>query len=384
MPRILSLSVLMLLLIAFSPAAPPVRTVTIVFIAPPESPAADSVYLAGNLEQFGSWKADGVLLSHSGRHRWKHKFSIPAGIHIEFKITRGSWESEAVYEKGVKADNTTADILHDTTITLRAIAWGNNKPVVVGQITGTVRYHRNLLGEGLKYPRDLIVWLPPSYGSSPERRFPVLYMHDGQNIIDPATSTFGYDWRVDEVGDSLMKAGLLREMIVVGIYNTPDRMSEYRDTAAGVAYGKFIVGRVKPMIDSLYRTLPDRKNTAIMGSSLGGLISFLCAWWYPDVFGQAACLSTVFLPQYTAVISTVRSTDVIPNRVRLYLDCGGAGGDETLKPGIDSMRTLLLGRGYADGKDLVTFFDTTAVHNEKAWAHRLWRPLLFLFPVEKF
>jgi len=181
-----------------------------------------------------------------------------------------------------------------------------------------------------------------------------------------------------------MKAGLLREMIVVGIYNTPDRMSEYRDTAAGVAYGKFIVGRVKPMIDSLYRTLPDRKNTAIMGSSLGGLISFLCAWWYPDVFGQAACLSTVFLPQYTAVISTVRSTDVIPNRVRLYLDCGGAGGDETLKPGIDSMRTLLLGRGYADGKDLVTFFDTTAVHNEKAWAHRLWRPLLFLFPVEKF
>src|SRR5208337_656503 len=142
------------------------KKVTIRFIAPAPTSRETKIYLAGNLEMFGGWKANGVLLKNSGRHEWEKQFQIREGTHIEFKITRGTWESEAVYVKGEKASNTTADIVNDTTLTLRAIAWGSNERKAVGKITGNVRYHKNLNGEGLKYPRDLIVWLPPSYESS--------------------------------------------------------------------------------------------------------------------------------------------------------------------------------------------------------------------------
>ncbi|MCK7520815.1 MAG: alpha/beta hydrolase-fold protein [Ignavibacteriales bacterium] len=149
------------------------------------------------------------------------------------------------------------------------------------------------------------MWLPPSYELNLEKRYPVLYMHDGQNVFDPATSSFGYDWRADEVADSLINAETINEIIIVGIYNTTDRGFEYSYSPLGYKYMDFVVSKLKPFIDSEYRTLPDAENTAVAGSSLGALITFMLSWNYPDVFSKAACFSSALKIQDLNYVDTV-------------------------------------------------------------------------------
>jgi predicted alpha/beta superfamily hydrolase len=204
-------------------------------------------------------------------------------------------------------------------------------------------------------------------------------MHDGQNIIDPRTSFIGYDWHVDEVADSLIQVHAIEEIIIVGIYNSPDRIQEYSDTELGRAYARFVINKVKPLIDSTYRTESGRQHTAVMGSSMGGLISFLFVWWHPDVFSKAGCLSSVLDRRAATVPDLVRAEKIKSHDVKIYFDCGGEGGDESLKPGMENLITLLKEKGYTEGIDFMSFFDPAAVHNERAWAARVWRPLLFLF-----
>jgi predicted alpha/beta superfamily hydrolase len=238
-------------------------------------------------------------------------------------------------------------------------------------------------GEGIK-PRDVIVWLPPSYEKHRRKRYPVLYMHDGQNVFDPATSFLGVDWQVDEVADRLIRERKMQEIIIVAIYNTPDRRDDYSDTPKGRAYMRFIVEKLKPFIDQQYRTLPDRKHTAVMGSSMGGLISFLLVWNYPQVFSQAACLSPVFDHRDISVNAVpLVETYVGPSKkIRIYMDNGVVGLDEQLQPGCDAMLRALQAHGFKLGRNLEWYRDPDAEHNERAWAKRVWRPLLFMYGVK--
>src|ERR1044071_4206112 len=129
---------------------------------------------------------------------------------------------------------------------------------VEGQVTWTGKYDRRMHrveGEGIR-PREVFVWWPPSYEKAAGKRYPVLYVHDGQNAFDPATSFLGADWQIDEVADRLIRERKLQEILVVGVWNTEDRREEYSDTAKGRAYMRFIVGKLKPFIDREYRTQP--------------------------------------------------------------------------------------------------------------------------------
>jgi len=298
---------------------------------------------------------------------------------VELKITLGSWDSEAMYVKDRVPDNLQVVANSDTTVTLRPVTWRNVFYRVKGGITGTVHYHNGLAGIGLQYRRDCIVWLPPSYDSQPKKRYPVLYMHDGQNVFDPSTSFLGVDWGLDETADSLIRAGAMREIIIVGITNSPDRTPEYSDTPLGRAYARFVVETVKPLIDTTYRTLPGRDHTAVMGSSMGGLISFLFVWWHPDVFSKAGCLSSAFLVDNGKILREVRDSDGLPQSVKIYVDCGTEELDSRLRPGFDQMVSLLEQKGMTEGKDLSSYLDEGARHNERAWAARVWRPLTFMF-----
>ncbi|PKL77564.1 MAG: hypothetical protein CVV27_05060, partial [Candidatus Melainabacteria bacterium HGW-Melainabacteria-1] len=152
-------------------------------------------------------------------------------------------------------------------------------------LVGDIRLHRQFYSRYLEFERDIIVYLPPSYKTQPHRRYPVLYMHDGNNAMDPRTSFAGVTWEVNDTVERLVKEGLMDEIIVVGIYNTPARMYEYTWTQMvidgphpqgghGKKYARFLVKELKAFVDRSYRTLADRSNTAIMGSSLGGLINF--------------------------------------------------------------------------------------------------------------
>lgn len=252
-----------------------------------------------------------------------------------------------------------------------------------GQITGTVVYHKGMKAEGLQ-DRDVIVWLPPNYETDSDQRYPVLYMHDGQNLFDPTTSFIGTDWQVDETADSMIRSGELPGFIVVGIYNTSDRMYEYTPGQKGDAYLNFITHVLKPFIDDEYRTLPDRDNTFVGGSSAGGIVSFMIVWEHPDVFSRAICMSPAFRSpdgfnyQFN-YIDTVKKSAVTPENVLFYIDNGGIDLEAQLQPGIDEMITALKSRGMREGVDFVFIKDEKAPHNEHAWADRMPEALRLIF-----
>lgn len=250
-------------------------------------------------------------------------------------------------------------------------------PSPKNEITGKVEYHIQMSGRGLRYTHDIIVWLPPSYETTKSKRFPVLYMHDGQNLFNPATAFGGNDWRMDEVTDSLIHAKKLEEIIIVGINNSPDRLPEYSESDLGRSYANFVVNVVKPFIDSTYRTKPDRKNTAVMGSSMGGLISLLFAWWHPEVFSMAGCLSSSFWYDDERTLKEIQNYSGAKKNIRIYLDCGTR--ERELIPGYKKMVSALRKKGYTKKYDLEYQLELNGIHNEVSWAARVWRPLLFMY-----
>ncbi|MGB2867033.1 MAG: alpha/beta hydrolase-fold protein [Bacteroidota bacterium] len=354
-------------------------SVTVRVTVPKSTPDTARIFIAGNDPSLGDWNPGGVELQKESDSVWARSFEVPRGFSLEFKITRGNWNTQAIFNDGTIPPNIGLLAIRDTSVLVRPKTWSDFGMAPGGRIVGTVEYVRGLKGEGLQYDRDLIVWLPPSYKKGLNKRYPVLYMHDGQNVFDPSTSFIGYDWHVDDVADSLIRAGVLNEIIVVGIYNSPDRIPEYSDTDLGRRYAEFVVGKVKPLIDSTYRTLPDREHTVVMGSSMGGLISFLFVWWYPDVFSKAGCLSSAFLRDRTRILDAVENDPGPRRSIHVYMDCGGNGLEVSLKPGMDEMSGLLEKKGYVRGVDFETFFDEKADHSERSWAGRVWRPLMFMF-----
>ena len=215
------------------------------------------------------------------------------------------------------------------------------------------------------------VFLPPGYHENKLKRYPVLYMHDGNNLFLKEEAFLGNTWRTDEVLNVLDRMNAIERVIVVGILPN-DRMSEY--TSPGYEdYGQFLVERLKPLIDARYRTLTGPSDTAVMGSSLGGVVSFYLAWQWPEVFGKAACLSSTF--NYRDDLMERVATE--PKRtLRIYLDSGWP--HDNYEP-TRAMRDRLIWKGYCPGSDLFYLAFPEAKHDENSWAARSPIPLQFLF-----
>lgn len=339
------------------------------------------IYIAGNVEELGGWNPGKIMLENNGNKTWNRTFEIVKGTRLEYKFTKGSWATEALGSDSSVSQNSVLVANHDTTVSVTIFNWRDKFNFKVkGQITGTVKYHKNFILLGLK-SRDIFVWLPPNYEINIKKHYPVFYMHDGQNLVDPRTSNTFIDWQVDETADSLIRAGKVEPFIIVGINNTDDRGTEYNNTPLGKLYMRLIVEKIKPFIDKKYRTLPDAKHTAVGGSSMGGLISLICAWDYPNVFSKTACFSPAFLFRdfdYTKVIQDDKSQK---KNLILYIDNGGVGLETVLQPGVDKMIEVLKEKGYKEGKDLFIFIDKNAEHNEAAWAKRVWKPIKIFFGV---
>lgn len=234
----------------------------------------------------------------------------------------------------------------------------------------------------LNRTRTVRLYLPPSYAASPGQRYPVIYMHDGQNLFDAASSYAG-EWRVDETLNELARTRGF-EAIVVGIDNGGEqRMAEMSPVlnpkfgvAEGPQYLAFIVDVVKPLIDKTYRTRPDRLNTALMGSSMGGLISHDGLVRYPAVFGRVG----VFSPSYWASPTMFEraAAQAPPVGTRVYLYAGGReGGDGVMAIDAQRMRDVLAKNMAA--QDLSLHIDAAAEHNEAAWAAEFGRAVVWLF-----
>ncbi|HYU99161.1 MAG TPA: alpha/beta hydrolase-fold protein [Pyrinomonadaceae bacterium] len=271
--------------------------------------------------------------------------------------------------------------------------WGNAFAQQPHTLTGDIRAHKSFHSNILKNDREVIVYLPSGYDASKRKRYSVFYMHDGQNLFDGATSFIpGQEWRVDETAERLIAAGKIEPLIIVGVYNTKDRVDEYTPAAdakyklGGKAdlYGRMLVEELKPFIDSQYRTKRDAKHTGLAGSSLGGLASLYLALKYPNVFGRAGVVSPSVWFAGKHILHYVESLPKKPN-VRIWIDIGTKEGrtpEEAQQTVADArlLRDALVKKGWRLEKDLNYLEAEGAEHNESAWAARVESILTFLFP----
>lgn len=339
-------------------------------------PGNSNVYITGNQDQLGNWNPNEIPMDKIDDSTWSKTLKFNHGTYLEFKFTLGSWQIEALQNDGTIPGNHFHNVEKDTILNFDVSKWGSDHRKYESTVAGTIHYHHNMKGKGI-VSRDVIVWLPPGYDVDSLQRFPVLYMHDGQNVIDVNESAFGMEWKIDETADSLIRQKKIKPIIIVGIYNTRNRNAEYSYTDSGFAYMRFIIDELKPFIDRTYRTLPGRKNTAVMGSSMGGLISLMLVWEYPEVFSKAACLSPAFKIKELNYLPYIEKYQGPKKDIKIYIDNGGVGLEEELQPGIEETIELLAKKGYKNNLNI--YFDKHAEHNENAWAARVWRPLLYMF-----
>jgi predicted alpha/beta superfamily hydrolase len=252
-------------------------------------------------------------------------------------------------------------------------------------LTGDVRTHEAFRSRYLEHDRTIVVYLPPGYDARTTDRYPVLYLHDGQNLFDRATS-IGEEWQVDETAQRLILAGEIEPIIVVGIYNTgAHRIDEYAPTAGpdggGRAddYGRMLVEELKPFIDRTYNTLPSAASTAVGGSSLGGLLTMHLGLRYPTAFSRLAVLSPSVWWDDREIL---REVEALPGKLpeRIWLDAGTGEGEQVLADA-RALRDALVAKGWIVGEDLAYLEAPGGEHNEQSWAARIEGVLKFLFPV---
>jgi predicted alpha/beta superfamily hydrolase len=235
--------------------------------------------------------------------------------------------------------------------------------------------------------RCICVYLPPQYEADPSRRFPVLYLHDGQNLFDPRTSYIpGRTWRAGSTADDLALSGRIEPVILVGVANTGlRRMAEYTPTrdfrmggGEGRNYGRLLIEELKPFIDATYRTLPSAENTGLGGSSLGGLITLFLGLEHPNVFTRLAILSPSLWWDHRSILTFVADIDPKPP-LKIWLDIGTAEGQRHVRDS-ELLFRMLIKEGWKPGVDLEFLKAEGGVHDEDAWAARFDQVLVFLFP----
>jgi len=363
------------------------------------------------------WPEKGRALKRIAANVYTAAGPVRAGLWLEYKFLREpSWatvekgaDNEELPNRGlwVKSEVSEQVVLHcvarwadrprlaNTSVEFSEP--GEAGPLVrASTLTGDIRAHHLFHSPQLKNARTILVYLPPGYDDPPEERYPVLYMHDGNNVFDAKTSTTGVEWGVDETAQRLITQGRIRKVIIVGIHSTPQRTKEYapfRDAAYGGGFGdaylRFIVETLKPFIDKTYRTLPEREHTGVAGSSLGGLISLYALFQHPGVFGFAGVVSPALWWAKRRVFSFVRAAGT-PQPVKLWLDIGTDEGEAAgplveFNKGVHDCRRLvkvLAAKGYEDETDLHYEEVEGGRHHEMDWAARVDRMLLYFFGLE--
>ncbi|WP_276497726.1 alpha/beta hydrolase-fold protein [Pontibacter litorisediminis] len=365
-------------------AQAPVEKVVTFMLHTPGLPDTAQVYITGSAPELGNWNPAKVRMERTGADTWEKEIILREPMLLEYKYTLGSWEQEAADSTGSPLENYTVKVESSLQVKNRVTNWrnGDSKGPVAGGVTGELARHEKVGRNGTIPARDLVVWLPPNYAQDKKKRYPVLYMHDGQNLFDPKTSSFGVDWRVDETADSLIRAGAIEPIIIVGINNTEARMQEYVPGKKGSAYMEYVVNTVKPFIDSTYRTRPGPRHTATGGSSTGGTVAFMLAWEYPEVFSKAICMSPAFKIQDIDYVDDVLGYKGKKKPVYFYIDNGGVELEQQLQPGIDDMLQALQQKGYREGKEYTWVKDEQAKHFESAWGKRMPQALKLLFPAK--
>lgn len=346
--------------------------VTIKLQSTPEKHKNDAIYIAGS---FNGWKPDNDGYKIAGH---SVVLKLNAGSY-EFKFTRGSWEKVECNAVGSDAGNHSIQINSDTALDFSIAAWKDDFPVAERKHTASRNVQ--LISEKFDMPslhkqKRIWVYLPPGYEKS-KKRYPVMYMHDGQNVFDEYYAYAG-EWGVDECLDSLIENGKPGSIVVAIENGQNERMSEYNPFAftyknekdsvkfppKANEYLDDIVKTLKPFIDKKFRTLSSKENTIIAGSSMGGLISYYAAIKYPNVFGKAGIFSPAFWTANGIDSLTDESYDKLKGKYFFYM--GGKEGETY----VEDMNSIYGKIGKNSAAQIYSVIDPEALHNEKYW--RKW------------
>lgn len=328
---------------------------------------ADKIFIAGN---FNKWQPN------NPEYKFKPADSgitlvlnLAAGMY-EFKFTRGSWDKVETNAKGEDILNRYIEIKNDTLLNIVIDGWKDDYKTKTKLNTASANVH--ILDSAfyipqLKRHRRIWIYLPQSYDQSKTKKYPVLYMHDGQNLFDAKTSAFG-EWGLDECLDTL-ETKLNKECIVIGIDNSADkRLTEYNPydnerfgKSEGKLYIEFIAHTLKPYIDKNYRTFKNAKHTYIAGSSMGGLISLYALIKYPDKFGAGGVFSPAFwvAPEIYANVAKTK----IKKTSRIYFYAGQNESDSMVID-MNRMITILKQKKHCNTYEIV---NPSGRHNEQYW-----------------
>jgi enterochelin esterase-like enzyme len=380
--------------------APDTHEVQIVVYVPEDT---TTVYLTGNVADLGPWDPDALAMTGDGRER-SATIRVPAGYTLEYKITLGSWEREAVSPSGGVLPNYTLDVRDDESVHHVIVAFKQDPVVYMDDwrnsgVLGTLVYWQDVPSEFLSEDRHVEIWLPPGYDDDPDHHYRVIYMHDGQNLFDPRIANTGSDWGVDEAMMRGVDAGLFEPAIVVGSWSSARRVEEYSPWHEAPQYAQFLSEELMPRVNAEFRTLTGAKDTFAMGSSMGGLLSYYLVKEHPDEFGACGCVSTHF-PFSDAVaasitgedpaeedptpnvVKDIATGDSVPKNVRFFFDYGTKGIDAEYGPSHTTVRDWLLGQGLAEEQDFRIREYVGADHNEASWRARLDDQLAWLLANE--
>ena len=359
------------------------QTTLIIERIPADTPAGDGIYMSGNFENWSGGQED-YKLKESGQI---YLIELPAVEQdILFKFTRGDWNTVEVDADGSSIANRELSLQKQKdTIRLEIEAWGDFTAK-----TSTASANVKVLSESfdmgtLQKKRNIWIYLPENYKDT-EKKYPVLYMQDGQNLFDKATSYTG-EWEVDETLDRLSASDGL-ELIVVGIDHggqdrideySPYKLKSYESKVQGHNYVKFISEELKPFVDANYRSLPERENTGIMGSSLGGLISFYAAMEFDQVFGFAG----VFSPSFELIDPSIARDDIAKplTNTRIYLMCGDQESGN-MAPEMKKMTEQLVASGF-DPANIRSEVIKGGKHNEELWKNEFESAVRWLLTKEQ-
>ena len=340
-----------------------------------------SIYISGDFEGWTGGQGTYKLLQN------KNTYSITLPYQdstINFKFTQGSWSTVETDIEGNNIDNRSyiSSALKDT-IRVQIGSWNDNDNTPKKSTAST---NVSMLSESFEIPqlnrtRRIWIYLPPDYDAS-KKSYPVLYMHDGQNLFDEATS-FAGEWQVDETLNELYnKKGF--GLIIIGIDNddskrmdeySPWESTKYSGGGEGGAYLDFIVETLKPFVDKNYRSLADQQHTAIMGSSLGGLISHYGALKFSDTFGLTGVFSPAFGFSETCYDYALKHGNI--EDVRMYF-LAGDNESPTMVSNMNNMINLMKSEGF-DQNNITSKVVPGGEHNEKLWRENFEETILWLF-----
>ncbi|WP_051304015.1 alpha/beta hydrolase-fold protein [Calidithermus chliarophilus] len=359
------------------------RVTLVVTQVPADTPPGAVLSLGANVNNWDPGAA-GYKFTRDEKGVYRLEVDVPVGANLEFKVTLGSWATVEKNPFGQDIPNRVLNVLGDMSVEFKVARWASTTNVTAAPtastLSGKIEVIANVASPQLGNARDLLIYLPPSYANS-DKRYPVLYLQDGQNVFNASTSYSREEWGADEAAEALAKKGL--EAILVGIPNMgTERLAEYaffphreaKWTARGEAYAAFLVNTVKPLIDGKYRTLPERVHTGIVGSSAGGSISLLTALRHPQVFGFVGAMSPAFWLNQPAIYPWVREN---PNpALRVWIDMGSEEGPGMVM-GAQWMADLL----ESQGNEVRLVLEPGGKHFEVDWRRRFPAVLeMFLTP----